>query len=161
MSFLKKLFGSKKIDDGPMPHRPLDLEFSINAANAANFARQYAAAVKKNDAVDLDFSVDSLMFIDTFLQKFKDEGLTVDQFAETIFVAGCYVGETIRLNSGSLWMNREEIDLPVNKYMSNIVVRSANGSICDPIAKTYKRFYYGETDSVLFLYHVFAREAAK
>lgn len=102
MSFFKKLFGGKEKNDQPsegaMPSRKLNLQFTVTPDNAEKLARQFVEAVKKNDGIELNYSVDTLDFVDNFLQRFSDEGLTVNDFAETIFVAGCYVGQVLVIN---------------------------------------------------------------
>lgn len=161
MGIFKKLFAAKKKDSGPIPTRDLMLQFSIKAENGGAFANQFKDMIKKKQSIDLEYTIDSLTFVDNFLQKFKDDGTTVDEFAEVIFVAGCYVGQTIIMNCESEWVDRDEANLPENIGMSSMLVRAPNGAICDPVGKTFKRFYYGESESVVYLYHVFAAEALK
>lgn len=50
--------------------------------------------------------------MDEFLQKFNDEELSVNDFAETIFVAGSYVGQVMIKNNGGLWIAQGEAKLP-------------------------------------------------
>ena len=42
--------------------------------------------------------------------------------------------------------------------MMPIVVKLPNGNVVDPIAKAFKRFYYGEPDSIMYFYQVFTNE---
>lgn len=161
MSFLKNLFGKKgnvKRDDGPMPTRPLNLQFTAIPGNGHRFAKQFVDAVKNNDKIELDYSVDTLEFVDKFLQRFSDEGMTVNDFAETIFVAGAYVGEVMIRNNDGKWLSQEEADLPNGVNMMPIIVKLSNGNIADPIAKTFKRFHYGDTDNIRYFYHVFTKD---
>lgn len=159
MSFLKKLFGGQdkkpKPDNGPMPTRGLNLSFTPTPDNGEKFAQQFADAVKRNENVDLDYSVDTLEFVDQFLQRFSDEGLSVNDFAETIFVAGSYVGQVIIRNHNGIWIRQEEANLPEGASMMPIVVKLPNGNITDPIAKAFKRFHYGDTDNIKYFYQVF------
>lgn len=138
-----------------MPTRPLKFQFEINPANGPRFAQQFATATKKIENRSLDYSVDSLAFVDHFLQRVSDEGLTVNDFAETIFVAGCYVGQVMINNNSGVWVRQEEVVLPEGVTMMPIVVRLPNGTIADPIAKAFKRFYHGEMDNLQYFYHVF------
>jgi hypothetical protein len=161
MSFLKNLFGKKgneKPDDGPMPTRPLNLQFTLTPDNGHRFAQQFVDAVKNNDKIELDYSVDTLEFVDKFLQRFSDEGLTVTDFAETIFVAGAYVGEVMIKNNDGKWLRQEEANLPHGINMTPIVVKLSNGNITDPISKAFKRFHYGDTDNIRYFYHVFTKD---
>lgn len=162
MSFLKKLFGGQDKkpdpDKGHMPTRGLNLQFTPTPDNGVKFAQQFVEAVKKNENKELDFSVDTLDFVDKFLQRFRDEGLVVNDFAETIFVAGSYVGQVMVNNSNGIWIKQEEANLPDGVNMMPIVVKLPNGNITDPIAKAFKRFHYGDTDNIKYFYQVFTKD---
>ena len=157
MGIFDKLFGSKKKDDdiGPMPTRKLNFQFLPTPDNGLNFAEQFRSAVKSNENINLDFSIETLKFVDEFLQRFRDEGLTVNDFAETIFVAGCYVGQVMATNNGGVWIRQEDAKLPDGVTMMPLVIKLPNGIITDPIAKAFKRFYNGEVDSITYYYQVF------
>lgn len=159
MSFLKNLFGGQnkklKPDNGPMPTRGLNLQFTPTPDNGQRFAEQFVGAVKKNDNIELDYSIDTLNYVDKFLQRFSDEGLTVNDFAETIFVAGSYVGQIMINNNKGIWIRQEEAKLPDGINMMPIVVKLPNGNIADPIAKAFKRFHYGDIENVEYFYQVF------
>ena len=162
MSFFKKLFGGQgkksKPDNGPMPTRGLNLAFTPIPDNGEKFAQQFADAVKKNENIELDYSVGTLEFVDKFLQRFSDEGLSVNDFAETIFVAGSYVGQVMIRNNNGTWIRQEEANLPEGISMMPIVVKLPNGNITDPIAKAFKRFHYGDTDNIKYFYQVFTND---
>lgn len=159
MRFFKKLSGRANSkpghDTGPMPARALKLQYTPAAENGDKFADQYRSAVKENEHIELDYSVKSLQFVDNFLQRFRDEGLTVNDFAETIFAAGCYVGQVMINNNQGQWINSEDANLPDGVRMMPIVIKLPNGKICDPIGKAFKRFYHGESDSLQYFHHVF------
>lgn len=138
-----------------MPTRALNLAFTPIPDNGFEFAKQFVEAVKQNDKKELDYSVDSLNFIDTFLQRFSDEGLTVNDFAETIFVAGSYIGQVMIYNNNGVWIKQEDANLPNGITMMPIVVKLPNGNITDPIAKAFKRFHNGEIDNIQYFYKVF------
>lgn len=159
MGLFDKLFGGKKKDEkGPMPSRNLNFQFTPTPDNGLKFAEQFRGAVKANENIDLDFSVETLNFTDTFLQRFRDEGLTVNDFAETIFVAGCYVGQVMVQNNGGEWIRQEDANLPDGVTMMPIVIKLPNGTITDPIAKSFKRFYNGEADNISYFYQVFTTD---
>src|SRR5688572_23776947 len=104
MGLFDKLFKGKKKDDfGPMPTRGLNLQYSHTPENGLNFAEQFRSSVKAIENIDLDYSVKNLEYVDKFLQGFREEGLTVNEFAETIFVAGCFVGQVMVSNNGGVW----------------------------------------------------------
>ena len=164
MSFFKKIFGGQNkkpnLDNGAMPTRGLNFQFETTPDNGMKFAQQFVDAVKKNDNIELDYSVDTLNYVDKFLQQFSDEGLTVNDFAETIFVAGSYVGQVMINNNNGIWIRQEEANLPDGVSMMPIVVKLPNGTITDPIAKAFKRFYYGDTDNIKYFYQVFTSDEA-
>ncbi|HYV93881.1 MAG TPA: hypothetical protein VE978_19040 [Chitinophagales bacterium] len=156
MGFFGKIFGGEK-DNGPTPTRALNLQFSVTPENGERFAMLFQEAVQKNDNTELNYSVDTLDFVDNFLQRFKDEGLTVNDFAETIFVAGCYVGQVMINNNNGQWIQQEDAGLPTGITMMPLVVKLGEGRVADPITKAFKRFHNGEIDSVRYFYHVFTK----
>lgn len=162
MSFFSNLFGgpNKKPlpDSGPTPTRNLNLQFPPVPDNGYKLAAQFVDAVRNNEHMELNYAVDTLDFVDRFLQRFSDEGLTVNDFAETIFVAGAYVGEVMVKNNNGIWIKEEEANLPEGVSMMPIVVKLPNGNITDPIAKAFKRFHYGESDDIKYFYHVFTKD---
>ncbi|HEU5165149.1 MAG TPA: hypothetical protein VFU29_06390 [Chitinophagaceae bacterium] len=159
MSFLKKIFGGKgnksKADNGPMPTRPLNLAFDVRPENGEKFAEQFVDVVRRNEKINLDYSVDTLDFVDKFLQRFSDEGLAVNDFAETIFVAGAYVGQVMIKNRNGVWIKGDELNLPEGISMMPIVVKLSGRTVADPIAKAFKRFYFGESDDIKYFYKIF------
>lgn len=159
MSFFKKNFGGRdkrtQTDNGPMPTRGLNLQFAPTPGNGLNLAEEFVSAVKKNDNIELDYSVNTLNYVDKFLQDFSDEGLTVNDFAETIFVAGSYIGQVMIKNNNGIWIAQEDANLPEGVSMMPIVIKLPNGTIADPIAKAFKRFHYGNTESVKYFYEFF------
>lgn len=161
MGIFKKLFSKSdkktRPDNGPNPSRELNLQFEPIPENGGRFAQQFVNAVKTNERIDLDYSVSTLGFVDMFLQRFSDEGLTVDDFAETIFVVGAYVGEVMVRNNGGVWIRQEDANLPKGVSMTPLVVKLANGNITDPISKAFKRFHNGEIDSIRYFYQVFTQ----
>ena len=92
MSFFKKIFGKAENKStqapGPMPTRGINFKYPPIPENGPKIAQQFVDAVKDNEELELDFLADTLDFVDEFLQRFSEEGLTVNDFAETITVAG-------------------------------------------------------------------------
>jgi hypothetical protein len=161
MKFLERFFGSgkkKKTDTSPMPTRQLNLAFSMTAEYGSSFAKQFAGVVKKNEQLELNYSPATLDFVDEFLQRFSDEGISVNDFAETIFVAGAYVGEVMVKNNGGVWINQQEVQLPPGVSVMPIIIRLPNGTVVDPITKAFKRFHFGSVDSVRYFYDVFTKK---
>lgn len=142
-----------------MPQRPLRLPFAPLPENGSLLAGVFADAVLKNDRTQLDYSVESLGFAEQFLERFRREGLSVNDFAETIFVAGCYIGQVMVQQAGGTWIRQEEAGLPEGVTMMPIVVKLQGNTVADPVAKAFKRFHYGQGDSILYFYKVFTAEA--
>ncbi|XOV67663.1 MAG: hypothetical protein ACFHU9_00560 [Fluviicola sp.] len=157
MSILKNLFGKK--DEKPrqvFPNRGLNLQLEPTPKNGKGLSEFFIGAVKENEGINLDYSVDTLNFVDQFLENFSKE-LKVDDFAETIFVAGCYCGQVMIENANGRWIKQEDANLPNGVIMMPIVIKLPNGTVCDPIAKAFKRFANGETDSLSYFYQVFTK----
>ena len=161
MNFFKKLLGGNgkksKADNGPMPTRALNLAFDISPENGEKFAQHFVDVVRRNEKIDLDYSISTLDFVDKFLQRFSDEGLSVDDFAETIFVSGAYVGQVMIKHNNGVWIRGDELNLPEGISMMPIVVKLSERTVADPIAKAFKRFYFGESDDIKYFYHAFTR----
>lgn len=158
----RNLFGNKdrsnKPDNGAIPTRKLNLQFPPTPDNGQKFAQQFVEAVKKSDHIELDYSIEKIEFVDEFLQGFKDEGLTVNDFAETIFVAGAYVGQVMIVNNNGTWISQEDANLPSGVTMMPIIVKLSNGNITDPITKAFKRFHNGDIDNIKYFYQVFTQD---
>lgn len=163
MSLFKKFFGGQdkkpNSDTVAMPTRRLNLQFAPAPENGHLFAQQFVSALEQNEGIELNYSTETLEFVDQFLQRFRDEGLSVNDFAETIFVAGSYVGQVMIENNAGRWIRQEEVNLPEGVSMMPIVVKLPNGNIADPIAKAFKRFHYGDVDNIKYFYQVFTKES--
>lgn len=145
MGFFNNLFGNKKAD--PVPKRPLRLQFTPAPDNAHLFAQQYVDVVKNNDHFQLDYSLESADFVDHFLQRFADAGITSTNFAETIFVAGAYVGQTMVLHRGAQWIYSQGLQTSGQRLMP-VVLLLPNGNITDPITQAFRRFSFGKKENL-------------
>ncbi len=147
MGLFDKLFRGKKAD--LIPKRPLRLQFPPAPDNAHIFAHQYVDVVKNNDRFQLDYSVPTIEFVDRFLQRFADAGITSNDFAETIFVAGAYVGQVMVLHKQAQWISSRDIQTPTTQRMMPIVLLLPNGTITDPIAQAFRRYVKGGKKELL------------
>ncbi|WP_299251411.1 hypothetical protein, partial [uncultured Cytophaga sp.] len=125
-------------EDAFLPTRAMMFPYPAEPAFGSTVAENFVQSVKENDDVELDYSIESIHFIDIFLEDFKNEGLSVDDFAETIFKAGYYVGEIMVRHSFGMWVKQEEAELPAGIKMMPIVIKLPNKHICDPIVKRLK-----------------------
>ncbi len=136
--------------------RPLKLKYEPTAENAPLFARDIVASTARITGDLLDYSVESLAIVDRILGDMRGQGVTVDQFAETLFGFGCYVGEVFVRHAGGRW-----IATPA-RWLSAIGMRicvelPAQKRLCSPIAKAFRRLENGEEDSLAYFYAVFSR----
>lgn len=116
-------------------------------------ARHADIAVRAADRVDgktLDFSVESLTWIDTSLGEFPPS----NQVAETVFSFGAYVGEVmVRNNPGARW-----VESPAAGPMAAgwPLVELPGSVLVNPIAKAFKRVDLGEGENIPYFYSVFS-----
>jgi hypothetical protein len=161
MRFLNRFFKRTKKEENIYPSRTLNLQYEIYAANANRFAEQFKEAVKKLENLELDYSVKSIELVNSFLEKFRKEGLAVNDFAETIFLAGCYVGEVFVKNKKGTWIDAKDFaqHFPPGFSPTSILLKVGESKFADPIVKAYKRFSLGEAESLTYFYEVFAKDA--
>ena len=158
MSLFSKLFGQgSKKEESPFPSRPLKLVYEIIPENGEKFAKQFSEIFKKVEGIELDYSPASIALVDNMLETRRGEGLSVDDFAETIFTAGCYVGQVIVNNNPSKWIREEDANLPEGIRMSAIIIKIGN-TVYDPVSKAYKRFFNGSIDNLDSFYAVFTQD---
>ena len=161
MNFFKKLFGSagKSKNADVIPARPLQLQLPLVPASAASFANQFVEIIRNNERIGLNYSVGTLAFVEKFLERFNKQGVSMDKFAETIFVAGCYVGQTMLVNAGGTWIPDTESGLPPTIKTSPILIRLANGLVADPVSQAFKCFAKGKSESLMGFFHAFTQPA--
>lgn len=146
MGFFDRFFGGANRD--PIPKRPLRLQYTPSPETAPVFAQQFVDVVRNNDRFQLDYSIASIEFVDRFLQRFSDAGVSNDKFAETIFVAGAYVGQVMVLHLGARWIKASEIKTTVRQPMMPIVIALPNGSCTDPIYQAFRRYVNGQKENL-------------
>jgi hypothetical protein len=80
------------------------------ASSAPRFAEDVASWVRVRFALDLDFSVESLVKVDALLETMRQERVPLDdKVGETLWCLGCYVGEVFVRNTNAEWTDREEL----------------------------------------------------
>jgi len=146
MGLFDKLFGRSIAD--VIPKRPLRLQFPPAPDNAHIFAQQYVDVVRNNDRFQLDYTAPTVEFVDAFLQRFSDAGISSNDFAETIFVAGAYVGQLLVLHKNGQWISSASVQQQVNYKLMPIVIYLPNGTITDPISQAFRRYAKGKKESL-------------
>lgn len=121
------------------------------------FANQHAdvavSSVESVENIALDYSPYSLETIDRIIQQFRDDGLTEDDVAETVFSFGCYAGEVFVRNLNAVWADPMDCMPPeVAEHFSFMVVRLPNGRVWSPISKAFRELENGGGDSLAFMF---------
>lgn len=147
MGFWDKLFGMGKNVD-PIPRRPLRLQLTPAPQNMPALASQYVDVVRNNDRFQLDYSPATVEFVDRFLQRFSDAGITNNDFAETIFVAGAYLGQIMVLHRQAQWVSTRQMDAVMRQKLMPVVLQLPDGSITDPITQVFRRYSMGKKESL-------------
>lgn len=136
----------------PWTGRPLGFRREATVENVPALAEDFVDAVEHIEGVRLDYSVESLALVDDVLEQFREPGS--DRVAETIFTAGCYVGEVLVRQSpvpGYEWRRLDPSDRIVQVLgFPLVLVHTATGSATNPIGKAFKRVDEGAADSVRF-----------
>lgn len=132
----------------------LRLSYPPIPENAPKFAEDVAAAAAEISGETLDYSIDSLQKVETIVESFRSDGLTVDQIAETLFGFGCYVGEVFVKNAGGTWKDPEQT--PMAPFAGfPLVVQLSKDTVCDPIGKVFRVFDEGGENALSYFYRVF------
>jgi hypothetical protein len=136
--------------------RSLNLKRDVTPDNAPAFARDIVASTARITGDTLDYSVASLGAVDRIIEGIRAGGGTVDQYAETMFCFGCYVGEVFVRHAGGRWVATPEGQLEV--FGVRLVVElPPPGKLCNPIAKAFKRLHNGVEDHLPFVYAAFTQ----
>lgn len=137
----------------------LNLQHPPTPENASKLAQIVVDVTKNVENIDLDYSPDSLRHVDQIVNRFHDEGLTENQIGETVFTFGCYVGEILVRNNAGVWkLPKQSLIAKFLRGDENMmVVELPNGTVCNPIGKTFKLLSDGSTESVAYFYQVFTK----
>jgi len=157
MRFFQKRFHKKNSPSNLVfPIRPLNLQLEPIPENAKGLGKFFRDAVKDIEGVDLNYEIDTLIFVDDFLARMSKE-IPMNDFAETIFTAGCYSGQVIVQNLDCTWIKQDDAGLPEGISMMPVVIKTSEGGVFDPIAKAYKRYADVNTNSLSHFYTVIAQ----
>lgn len=133
---------------GSMLTRGINLPYMPTPQNVNGFSQQIVDFLDKIRGIKLDYSVQSLTFVEAVLQGFYSNKEDVDGNALIIFSIGCYIGDVIARKCGGKWINASDANWPVAVSSMAIVIKLPNGLFIDPIAKAFRRAYYGVDDSI-------------
>lgn len=135
----------------------LRLKYPPTPENATKHAILAVECIRDIEGIGLDYSPASLATIDRIVESMRQDGVTVDQVAETLFTFGCYVGEVFVRHADGVW--RREEDTAMRGLAGFMVVQLAGDKICNPIGKVFKRLRDGETENLPYFYDVFTQDA--
>src|SRR6516225_5997167 len=88
--------------------RSLNLKREVTPENAPAFAQDVVASAARITGDELDYSVASLEAVDRIIERIRAKGGTIDNYAETMFCFGCYVGEVFVRHAGGRWIATPE-----------------------------------------------------
>jgi hypothetical protein len=132
--------------------RPLRLPYAPDAEHAAVLAEHFVAMALRVAGLRLDYSVESLKALDALLDGFGAQGS--DAVAESVYDAGCYVGEVLVRQGGYRWVDLADDERWLAEMFGfRLVVVGPRGSYSNPIGKAFKLVEGGITESVWFLVH--------
>lgn len=123
----------------------LQLQFPLTVEHAPDHARVCVEGAKRIDDVDLDYTVESLEYIDMVIESWRDESARVEDVATVLFTLGCYLGEVFVQQADGKWVappNPEEETFP-------LLVELEGGITCRPIEQVFKRFEEPEAGDYL------------
>jgi hypothetical protein len=123
----------------------LELRYPATPGNALDHAQLAVEVAWEEFEVVLDYSPSSLESLDSQIESFREEGLTGEEAAETLFVFGCYLGEVMVRSLGGRWIPTAHSPLAgISPWP--MVVLLPGGSAWDPIGKAYKRLELGDSE---------------
>jgi hypothetical protein len=132
----------------------LRLQYPPTPEAAPKHAELCVSAVKDIEEVELDYSVESLETLDGIIEKLRQEGVTSDKVAETLFTFGCYVGEVFVRNAGGRWCSPEGTSM-AGATGFPLIIQLGSGGYCNPIGKVFKRLEQGVEHNLPYFYQVF------
>lgn len=135
----------------------LRLKYPPTPENASKHALLAIASVRDIEGVELDYSPESIEMIDRIVEAMRQDGVTIERVADTLFSFGCYIGEVFVRHASGVW--RREEDTPMRGLAGFMVIQLAGDRLCNPIGKVFKRLRDGETENLSYFYAVFTQNA--
>ncbi|MBN2368983.1 MAG: hypothetical protein JXO72_00680 [Vicinamibacteria bacterium] len=123
----------------------LELKYPATSANAADHARLAVDVAKREYDDELDFSPASLETLDGQIENLREQGISMEEAAEVLFVMGCYLGEVMTRALSCRWTDTERSPLAGLSPWPMVVV-APDGSGWDAIGKVYKRLEIGDSE---------------
>ena len=119
----------------------LALPYELTPGNAPRFAADIVAQ-SASQGILLDYSADSLGYLDSVVESLRANRVTVEQVGEVLLAFGCYLGETILRATGGRWVSHTGA-LP-------IAIRSTDGTTSDPVAYAFTTLASGASFAAFY-----------
>lgn len=130
----------------------LNLQFPVAPEYAAAHASLCVEGAKQVDDIDLDFSPESLEYLDQIVESWRnEEHPDLDQIASVLFTFGCYVGEVFVRNAGAKWVSGSE----GQGGMFPIHLTLENGTLCRPIDKVFRMLDDASEGGISYFYELY------
>jgi hypothetical protein len=136
----------------------IELRYPATAENARDHA-VLALAIGRESGTALDFSPGSLEDLDGLVETLREDGLTGEDAAESLFIFGCYLGQVMVKALRGRWEATPRTALADISPWPMVVVLPG-GSAWDAIGKAYKRLELGDSE-YLPAYFAAAAESAR
>ncbi|MGV8885212.1 MAG: DUF6278 family protein [Microbacteriaceae bacterium] len=114
----------------------LALAYELTPENAPRFAADIVAQ-SASQGITLDYSADSLGYLDSVMESLRAQRVSVEQVGEVLLAFGCYLGECIVRSTGARWV--------VHPGSLPIAVRSRDGATLDPVSYAFTTLAGGAT----------------
>lgn len=123
----------------------LELKYPATPQTAREHADLAARVAWEEYEIRLDYSPGSLEDLDGLVDSLREDGLSAEDAAETLFVLGCYLGEVLVRDLGGSWVPTSRSALrDVSPWPMVAVLRDA--SAWDAIGKVFKRLELGDSE---------------
>lgn len=134
----------------------LRLKYPATPEAAPEHAQLCVSAAHNVDGITLDYSVESLAKLDGIIEAMRQDGVSTQDVAETLFSFGCYVGEVFVRHARGRW--RLTAETPMARAAGfPLVIELGAGTYCNPIGKVFKRLDEGPEHELTHFYRAFAK----
>ncbi len=134
----------------------LRLKYPATPEAAPDHAQLCISAVQNIDGITLDYSVESLAKLDAIIEGLRQDGVSAQEVAETLFSFGCYVGEVFVRNAKGRWRLASETPMARASGFP-LVIQLGADTYCNPIGKVFKRLEEGPEHELTHFYRAFAK----
>ena len=156
--FMKMLRGSRTRRGTAPDRRALNLPLEPSAANGPALATRIVEVTRQVEGVQLDYSPESLKWVDGLILGLREDGQTFDDVGETVFLFGCYAGEVLARSLDGQWAEPGEKEAEAGLQMPGIRVPS--GTFWNPIGKALRLLENGPTESLHYMWFVASERSA-